>query len=150
MSYKKASFVALLCLLAVGISFLVIASNWTYRTSLQNVVSPKLYPMGLCTILIVLCVISLFQTWRRKEDHVIPLPNVKRTLSTIGLTVAFLLAWRNIGYFYVFLALYIFLLLFVYQSREQFRKIWWANLIYAGIIVGFVWFLFDYILKIRI
>lgn len=144
MSANKASFVVLtmLCVLAV---LYFMAADALPEQQTGGPVGSGYFPKLLAVLLMMLCVGSIFQTFK-KEDKKIPIPNVKLMLLTLGLTILYLWSWNNIGFFYVNTFLYLFALLTFYKRS---RSHIWIHIAVALTMTAFIYVVFGRLLYIQ-
>ncbi len=146
MSKNKSVFVSLLLILALGIIYFIGA----YR--LPEPFDPNSYGSGyfpkiLGVILIGLCLINMWQI-RKEEDKKVDMPQMKKIVYTILLTLLYLLVWHYIGYFYVVTFIFLFVL-FTYYSTDRSKK----GLALIGVITAcaiiFLYLVFERLLNIN-
>lgn len=144
MSYKKGTYLSLLCFAAVGVLF-YIASSALPQTGGQSIGSGY-FPGMISLLLIAFCIIS-FVTTKRKQDEHVPFPNSRYILFTIVLCVLFAGLWQWFGAFYVVAFAVIAVMLYFYnQAGASFRK-GLKSLSISFIITLFAYLVFERLLK---
>ena len=146
MSYKKATYTALAVIVLIGVVYLTAASRLPQSNALT--LGPDYFPNILGVLLIVLCILSFFQTWR-KSDEGMEIANFKTILITLGIVALFVLAWQYAGYFYVLVFLTLFILFSLYSLKsERKKRVWIHGAISLGT-VGAIYLIFEVVIGIR-
>jgi len=149
MSYKIASYIVLLLIVLFGIGYGISINSSFEVMPDSSGIGPSYFPNILLTLLIILCIISFFQTVK-KQDQKIPIPNLKYIIFTIIITVLFLLSWQIIGLFYVNTFVFIYALVITYrlEKREKIIKMLVLGFLISILTTLFIWILFDKFLTI--
>jgi len=100
MSYKKGVYAINIALILVAVAFIVMAVNFP-QAYVKLSIQPSYYPIGVAGLLILFCLISIYDTYRQKEDHVVDFGNLKRVLPVIGICVLYAVAWKLTKQFYL-------------------------------------------------
>ena len=99
MNFKKGSIIADVIIALLAGAFIVIAKNFsTPLVKLQ--IMPSYYPIGIATLLLIFCAISIFKTAKLKDDKVIHVGNWKQIIFVIVICVLFVLFWKLTRLFY--------------------------------------------------
>lgn len=146
MSYKKATFMSLAIIVLIGIAYMY-AANQIQHSNKTLTLGPSYFPNILGILLIILCIISFIQTWR-KADELTNLPNFKYILLTLGCIILFVLAWQFIGYFYIFTFLLLFTLTSLYSLKKEIKKKAWIHGVISLASVGVIYLIFNVVLGI--
>lgn len=144
MSFNKATYATLITLVLLAVFYFMYANSLSTQQS-TGTIGASYFPKLLSTALIILCIISFFQTLK-KEDTKISLPNLGITLTVIAITVLYLISWNFLGFFYINTFLYL-LILFILLKRS--KKHIWLFLITALVMNLFIYFLFERLLYIK-
>jgi Tripartite tricarboxylate transporter TctB family. len=123
MSYKRATYVALSLLMVFGWVYAVSIHITTSGGARNSSIGPTYFPDLLAVLLTVLCIVSFFQTARKKGDSIVRLHYFKYVLITLSLIVAYLLAWYYIGYFYILTFVFLMSLFFIYRRNFSMKQI---------------------------
>ncbi len=146
MSMKIGTYTSLVCLIILGIFYLQSANK------MSNVefwaVDQGYLPKLLAILLIILCLMSFYTTWK-KEEKKVELPNLKYIFLTIGVTILYLLSWRYFGNFYLNTFLFIMSLLLVYRPISgQKIKVYIDGIVAIGVTAA-LFLLFGYVMNIN-
>lgn len=149
MTIKRSSYLVLLLLIVVGVVYIKTAIDLNGGTISD--ISAGFFPILLGGLLIIFCVISLIQTALKTNDKKFDLPNLPLILITIGISALFILSWSWFGYFYISMFLYLLALMTVFYHEElrNKRRIL-TNILLALFITGLIYFVFDYLLGLRL
>lgn len=120
MSYKKADLFFLIAFIVLGIAYWVAVEELPEATDSVSL-GPRYFPTILAVLLLALCGASLLRAVR-KSDRQIPLPNRKMMSVTIGLTMLFFAGWAELGYFYLFLFLFVLACLTTYKPLAEWKR----------------------------
>lgn len=146
MSYKKTTSVFLLLILIFTMVYFFSINSMDAGMAVETI-GPDYFPNLLSVLLVILCIISFFQTLK-KPDKKINLPNFKYILLTIGITILFLLAWYYLEYFYVFAFSFVTSLFILYKVERTIKSI----LICAAggiIFTVLIYFVFGQVMGVR-
>lgn len=121
MQEKLVNYIMLTFLLILGILYFISANTLEGSGVTSGKIGPGYFPRVICIIFILLCLISFVQTiFRKNEDgNKFTVPNFRLIVITIFITLLFVLSWYYIGYFYINLALYLFILFVVFQKYTK-------------------------------
>ncbi|MEW9673561.1 tripartite tricarboxylate transporter TctB family protein [Ammoniphilus sp. 3BR4] len=147
MNSKILNSMAAILILVVGSLYLRSSIDLGVGTSTK--IGPGFYPYLLGIILIILTIISLIQTWRKKEEEKIEFPNGKLILTTIGVIALFILSWSFMGYFYIHLFFFIFILYSTYSERLK-KQFLFKNAFHSLMITVSIFIIFDVVLNLPI
>lgn len=147
MSARKGTLTALVCLICLGIVYLISAQKLGGATS--TTLGPGYFPTILGIALIVMCIISGVQTFR-KPDKQIKIPNLKLVFLTILIIAVYFIAWNTLGYFYLCTFIFLFILFMLYRhNQENLTKIFIPNILMSIIITLIIFVVFDVIMSVR-
>lgn len=144
MSTNRTAYTTLIFLIILGVAYFYAADSLALSETKKSM-DPSYFPKLLAVLLIILCAINIFQI-RKKEDKKIEVPNIRKILTTIGLTILYFVCWGLLGFFYLFTFIYLFLLFNYYKQSKR------HILLHFGIAIVFVLFIyvvFDVFLNIR-
>jgi len=147
MSYRKATYLVLgLLVLLSGAYFWTAIGLRDPRT--RGSIGPGYFPVILSVLLVVLCLISFVQTWRRTDDKTITIPNLGLVAACIGLTALFLVAWGFLGGFYVLSFVFVVVLMTLFAPGQGWRK-HAVNIGAALVLSAAIYGLFGYVMQVR-
>lgn len=146
MSSKRATFTILSIIVFIAIVYLYAGNRLPQSDTLT--LGPNYFPNILGVLLIILCLISFFQTWR-KSDEKITMPNFKYILMVLSTVILFVLAWQFIGYFYVFAFLLLFTLFSLFSLKNEIKKKAWINGTISLVTVCVIYLIFEVVIRIR-
>lgn len=147
MSAKTGTYIALIALFMLGAVYVYSASQLGGTNSAT--VGPGYFPTILGVTLMILCVVSGIQNFR-KQDRKIAIPNLRLIWLTVALMAAFFLAWQFIGFFYVLTFLFFMILFTVYRPpKEHIVRTLLTNAAVALVLLAFIYVVFDLVLKTR-
>ncbi len=138
MSNRTASRISFVFFIIVGILF---GASALRMPSVEGAsLGPQFFPLAMCALLILFCVLGLARTFRGGEDGRISLPDTKHIIFTVVFTAIFIISWSVFGAFYLQCAIYLFLL---YTWYRPFWKHGLSSLaLSAGISVSFALFVY--------
>lgn len=96
--------------LFLSIIFFYLASSFPVAKSYAGVGS-GVFPQIVSTFIFVLCVIHITQSFRRKDDLRLDIPNFRGIVINLGVLVAYLTCLSYLGYFLIFTPLFLIILL---------------------------------------
>lgn len=115
-----------------------------------NQIGSGYFPTLLATILIILSSINLVKTFVSTDRQKIELPNAKRIWWTIGLLALFFVTWKQFGYFYVQMFLYLFIMFTLYRLPLGRKKRYFAvNFAVALVLTLMVYGVFDVLMYVK-
>ena len=142
-SYKKASVVTMLLMMALGGAGIYFATQFRVTPGAGFFSGPKFYPMMLCAAMIVIAAVELVKAIAKPNDRVIEIPNFKNYLLILGGIIAWVLLWLYVLGFFLSGLICSFVLLF-FLNPEPFS---WKKLLNTAIIdaaiMGVFYLLFD-------
>ncbi|MCM3716500.1 tripartite tricarboxylate transporter TctB family protein [Alkalihalobacillus oceani] len=123
MSYRLATYLSLLFLVGLGGLFIYTSLQFNEGAGGQ-VIGPAFFPQLVSGLLIVMCIISAFTTWRKEKtsEDTLTIPQLKYILFTIAALVIFVALWDLFGLFYLFAFLFLFSLFYVYNRTDSKKK----------------------------
>jgi hypothetical protein len=125
MGYKLATYISLLFFIGIGVFFLI--SSQTFPKSSGGQIGPAYFPGIVSVLLILCCILSLFTTMKKKDEH-IPLPNLRYIIWTIVLSALFTAVWEWMGLFYIVSFVFLAILIYLYdQAKPSFKKAYKAS-----------------------
>lgn len=145
MNSKLLNLIMILFILVIGISYMRSASVLGIGTT--DNIGAGFYPFLLADVLLILTIISLIQTIRKKGNERIEFPNSKLILFTIGVIALFILSWSLIGFFYINLFFFFLILYSVYSERLK-KQFIFKNSILSLMITISVFIIFNWVLKL--
>ena len=145
-SFKKASVAVLSGLIVIGVLMIYYARVIKKQIGSMFVNGPQFYPILLASIMIICCVISIWDTLR-KEDKIIELPNIKIPMVLLCLTIIWVLLWQKFGYFYLISSIFVGIMLFYLNPASMGPKKLFNTILFDGIIIASVYLIFDAGLK---
>jgi hypothetical protein len=147
MNSKVLNLIASLIILLIGVAYL--RSSMELGIGDPAKIGAGFYPFLLAVILLILIVVNFLQTLRKpstEEDKVV-IPNGKLVLFTIGTIALFILSWAVIGYFYINLFLFIFVLYSVYSEKLK-RQFIFKNAFLSLLITLSIFVIFSIVLNL--
>ncbi|MFC4023507.1 tripartite tricarboxylate transporter TctB family protein [Oceanobacillus longus] len=147
MNIRLANYLFTLSLILITIGYYLISINIKEGFD-PSPIGPSYFPNLLSVILIIFCLISLFQTYRKKDKEKISLPNSKYVITTFIITVFFVLSWVYLGVFYLNLIIFLFALMMLYTKKYGRKKNIVINALIALFLTIMVYLIFGKILMI--
>ena len=148
MSYKKLSVVFLSVFAVAGVIFYFQAMKFPEAMG-PAASSPTFYPKLLSVLMTLFSVVGIITTLK-KEDKIIEIPSIKNYFFVLVVTIVWVFAWQNLGYFYLVSAIGVGVMLYYLNSKpNSLTKIRNTLLIDAGII-AFVYAVFDKFLNVSL
>ncbi|MCM3761123.1 tripartite tricarboxylate transporter TctB family protein [Alkalihalobacillus oceani] len=151
MSYRLATYLSLLFLAGLGVLFMYTSLQFNDRASGQ-IIGPAFFPQLVSGLLIFMCIISAFTTWRKEKtsDDTLNIPQLKYILFTIVALVIFVALWDAFGLFYLFALLFLSSLLYVYNRKDSTKKRI-LKAVGLSIVIGlFIYLVFEKLLNVII
>lgn len=145
LSYKISSYVSFLFFGIIGI--------WFYTSSLAlsqgtEGMGPGYVPKALSILIIITCIIGLFITYQKSDEHV-ELPNIKYMVFMLTSTIIFAFVWMKTGVFYISSFVLVFSLLYTFnQKKHTFKKVL-NSFVISLLIIFLIYIIFDYLLDVR-
>lgn len=146
MSYKKGSYIALALIAVLGIVYFISLNSTTSLLENTAVIGPTYFPNLLTAALLILCVISLIQTIKKKDERIV-IAHFKSIVFGIGATLLFIALWYIFGIFYIFAFLYLLSLFTVFKSKFFLKSLFVNALLSLGVVLIIYW-LFEYIMVV--
>ncbi|MEK4921319.1 tripartite tricarboxylate transporter TctB family protein [Cytobacillus sp. FSL R5-0569] len=148
MNEKTLNYMALIALIALGVIYYISSSSLAPPLTETDLGADYL-PNILSGVLIVLCLINIFQVARKKENKQIKFASLKKVTTLILFICLYIFFWQVVGYFYIVTFLFLFLMFTYYQrSLKEKKKLIIKNLFISVLLVLFVYIIFDQMMKI--
>jgi hypothetical protein len=149
-SYKKFSISALFLLTLIGIGMIYFSKDIKSIVTASSFINgPQFYPILLASLLILFCIISIFDT-SKKPDKIIELPNAEKLFVTLGVIVVWTTFWYLYGFFYPSSTIAVAVLLFYLNPAPIDRKKISITALSDMLIMAFVYLIFTVALKVQL
>ncbi|MGG0718402.1 tripartite tricarboxylate transporter TctB family protein [Robertmurraya massiliosenegalensis] len=140
MSYKKATYISLLCIILFAFIYGYMIN--TMNIGVQNSsIGPRYFPNLITILLVVLCIISFFQTLRNNENKKFTVNNLKYIFAMIGITAIFFALWYFLDLFYLGSFLFLTSLYILFLKDRSFKRII-KSAVVACVFTIFIYFVF--------
>lgn len=151
MSEKKLNILVLAGLL--GIDGYYLFKSYTARKYTMVFIGPYEFPKIIGIGLALLCLITLIDTLRKKEDGgQFRIENLAYVGITAAATCALLLLWQHVGYFYLWAPMFLLILFFTYRDEggRFSRQNILINLALTAAVTATIFVFFQLLMKIRL
>lgn len=147
MSYKISSYLSLCAIFIIGAVFFFQA-NAMPMSLVGTPIGPGYVPRIVSVLLMISCLIALYKTWKREEEHV-EIEKFGLVLISIGILILYMVIWNLTDSFYISSFLFLGTLIFVYdRSGFSWRKV--ANGAGISLItITAIYLIFDKLLNMK-
>ncbi|MGM0904559.1 MAG: tripartite tricarboxylate transporter TctB family protein [Bacillota bacterium] len=145
MNAKLLNTIAILLILTIGVLYMRSSVGLGIGTA-KNM-DAGFYPSLLGGILIILTALSFIQTMKKNDKEKVEFPNGKLTLLTIGVIGLFILSWSLLGFFYIHLFLFLYILYSLYSERFK-KEFIFKNSFFAATVTFSIFVIFNIVLKL--
>lgn len=118
MNFKIGTYISLFLIGTFAI-FYLISSNSLVANQDQVSLSPSFFPNIIAIILLVLCIISFFQTIKKESKPKIEMNNILQNGLTLLIIIIFILSWYYLQEFYLISFVFLFILFSIYRKLKS-------------------------------
>jgi len=145
-SYKKSTYIALIIIIALGI--ILYLETLDFPQMRGRTIGPADFPQAILILLFIFSILSLIATYRKK-DFEVSFNRKALVFLTIGLLLAYVIGLLMTRLFYPLSFMFLAILFYIYSVDEfSINKIL-KSLIPSGVLILFVYVVFDVLLRIR-